>query len=105
MAGSSESIEVFTSTPPGEGSRTGSVVNCQLSCVGRPTGRAARRIWRLLRAWVLISQPPCSPCSALRCEPPSERPGGGSWVRAPCSLGGGRLAQLVRKDDFLVQGI
>src|SRR4030095_13237344 len=47
IAGSRDRYSTLTSTPPSPGSVTGSSLNCQLSRVGRPTGRFARRIWWL----------------------------------------------------------
>src|SRR5262245_61256078 len=43
MAGSSEMWDTLTRTSPSPGSGTSSVVKSQVSCVGRPSGRAARR--------------------------------------------------------------
>src|SRR5690606_32167744 len=54
MAGSSESISVFTSTPPSAGSPTGASVKLKFSRVAAPCGRLARRNWRLMAAALAV---------------------------------------------------
>jgi hypothetical protein len=47
IAGSSERYRILTRTSPSAGSRTDSSVQFQSVAFGMPTGRAARRNWRL----------------------------------------------------------